>query len=50
MLAKEAGLAAQPAASIPRPFYETRYNGRLDWTINSKNTAYVSYSSQATTA
>ena len=32
---------------IPRPFYETRYNGRLDWTINSKNTAYVSYNSQA---
>ncbi len=45
--AKGAGLAAQPAAVIPRPFYETRYNGRMDWTINSKNTAYVSYSSQA---
>lgn len=44
--AKSAGLAAQPAATIPRPFYETRYNGRLDWTINSKNSAYVSYSSQ----
>ncbi len=47
VLAKDAGLAAQPAAVIPRPFYETRYNGRLDWTINSSNTAYVSYSSQA---
>ena len=47
VLAKQAGLAAQPAAVIPRPFYETRYNGRLDWTINSKNTAYVSYNSQA---
>jgi outer membrane receptor protein involved in Fe transport len=46
-LAKDAGLAAQPAAVIPRPFYETRYNGRLDWTINEKNTAYVSYNSQA---
>jgi hypothetical protein len=46
-LAKSAGLAAQPAASIPRPFFETRYNGRLDWTINSKNTIYFSYSSQA---
>lgn len=45
-LAKSAGLAAQPATVIPRPFYETRYNGRLDWTINSKNSAYVSYSSQ----
>jgi len=47
VLAQGAGLAAQPAAVIPRPFYEWRYNGRLDWTINSRNTAYVSYSSQA---
>jgi hypothetical protein len=46
VLAKGAGLAAQPAASIPRPFYETRFNGRVDWAINSKNTAYASYSSQ----
>jgi len=46
VLAKSAGLAAQPASSIPRPFYETRYTGRLDWTINTKNTAYVSYNSQ----
>ncbi|MGD0772514.1 MAG: TonB-dependent receptor [Candidatus Solibacter sp.] len=46
VLAKSAGLAAQPATSIPRPFYETRYNGRIDWSINSKNTAYASYSSQ----
>ncbi|HEY3929095.1 MAG TPA: carboxypeptidase regulatory-like domain-containing protein [Candidatus Koribacter sp.] len=37
----------QPAAVIPRPFYETRYNGRMDWAINSKNSAYISYSSQA---
>jgi hypothetical protein len=47
VLAKSAGLAAQPAAVIPRPFYETRYNGRLDWTINDRNSAYVSYNSQA---
>jgi outer membrane receptor protein involved in Fe transport len=46
-LAAANGLAAQPAATIPRPFYETRYNGRMDWTINSKNSAYLSYSSQA---
>ena len=46
-LAAGAGLAAQPATSIPRPFYETRYNGRLDWTINGKNRMYASYSSQA---
>ena len=47
VLAQGAGLAAQPASVIPRPFHEWRYNGRMDWTINSKNTAYVSYSSQA---
>jgi outer membrane receptor protein involved in Fe transport len=45
-LAQNAGLAAEAAAVIPRPFYEWRYNGRLDWTINSANTAYLSYSSQ----
>src|SRR4051812_10084681 len=37
----------EPAAVIPRPFHEWRYNGRLDWTINNRNSAYVSYSSQA---
>ena len=47
LLAKNAGLAAQPATIIPTPFYETRYNGRMDYTINDKNTAYVSYSSQS---
>ncbi len=47
VLAKSAGLAAEPAAIIPRPFYETRYSGRLDWNINDKNSAYVSYNSQA---
>ena len=47
VLAAGAGLAAQPAKTIPRPFHEWRYNGRLDWTINNRNTAYVSYSSQA---
>lgn len=45
--AKGAGLAAQPAASIPRPFYEWRYNGRGDWTINNRNNAYISYTSQS---
>src|SRR4029077_4785952 len=47
VLAKGAGLAAQPASPIPRPFYEWRYNGRMDWTINNRNTAYISYTSQA---
>jgi hypothetical protein len=47
VLAQQAGLAAQPAKTIPRPFHEWRYNGRVDWTINNRNNAYVSYSSQA---
>lgn len=47
LLAKNAGLAAQPSQTIPRPFYETRYTGRMDWTINPKNSAYLHYSSQA---
>jgi outer membrane receptor protein involved in Fe transport len=47
VLAQQAGLAAQPSKTIPRPFYETRYNGRMDWTINNRNSAYLSYSSQA---
>ena len=47
VLAQNAGLAAEPALVIPRPFYETRYSGRLDWTINKNNTAYISYNSQA---
>jgi len=46
-LAKQAGLAAQPASVIPRPFFETRYNGRVDWNINRNNNAYISYNSQA---
>lgn len=40
-------LGAKPAAVIPTPFFETRYNGRADFILNSKNTAYVSYNSQA---
>ena len=47
VLAQQSGLDAQPSLTIPRPFHEWRYNGRLDYTINNKNTAYVSYSSQA---
>src|SRR5882724_3353890 len=45
-LAQGAGLAAQASATIPRPFFETRYNGRMDWVINNKNSAYLSYNSQ----
>jgi len=46
-LAASAGLAAQPAAVLATPFFETRYNGRMDWLINNRNTAYISYNSQA---
>ena len=46
-LAAQNGLAAQPSSVIPRPFYEWRYNGRADWIINNRNTAYFSYSSQS---
>jgi Carboxypeptidase regulatory-like domain/TonB dependent receptor-like, beta-barrel len=37
----------KPAASIPRPFFETRYNGRADWIFSPKESAYLSYTSQA---
>ena len=40
-------LGAQPSATVPTPFYENRLNGRMDWTINNKHTAYISVSTQA---
>jgi hypothetical protein len=40
-------LGAQPATTIPTPFFENRINGRLDWTINNKHSAYFSVSTQA---
>lgn len=40
-------LGAQPATVIPTPFFENRLNGRLDWTINNKNSAYLSVTTQA---
>jgi len=46
-IAQTAGLAAQPSAIIPTPFFENRYNGRLDYKFNDRETAYVSYTSQA---
>jgi hypothetical protein len=45
-IAKAAGLAAEPSATIARPFFETRYNGRVDLVINNKNNVYLSYNSQ----
>jgi outer membrane receptor protein involved in Fe transport len=40
-------VGAVPATTIPTPFYENRYNGRLDYKFNDKETAYVSTSFQA---
>ncbi len=40
-------LGAQPAATIPTPFFENRIAGRMDWTINSKHTAYLAVATQA---
>src|SRR6266404_4164173 len=45
--AQTAVLVAQPSAVIPRPFFENRYNGRLDYRFNDRETAYLSYTSQA---
>lgn len=39
-------LGAEAAAIIPTPFFETRYSGRMDWQINSKNSAYLTYNAQ----
>ena len=40
-------VGAIAATTIPTPFYENRYNGRLDYKFNDKETAYVSTSFQA---
>ena len=40
-------LGAVPSTTIPTPFFETRYNGRLDYKFNDRHSAYLSYSSQA---
>jgi hypothetical protein len=47
LLAQNAGLAAQASQIIPRPFFETRFNARTDWTINNKNSAYLAYNWQS---
>jgi Carboxypeptidase regulatory-like domain/TonB dependent receptor-like, beta-barrel len=40
-------LGAQPISIVPTPFFENRINGRLDYVINSKHSAYFSVSTQA---
>jgi outer membrane receptor protein involved in Fe transport len=39
-------LGAVPATVIPTPFFDTRYNGRMDYQINGANRASFSYTSQ----
>jgi hypothetical protein len=39
-------LGAKPSAVVPTPFYENRYNGRLDLKVNDRNTLYGSINFQ----
>jgi len=45
-LALVTNLGAQPSKVIPTPYYDWRYNGRLDHRINDKNNFSVSYTNQ----
>ncbi len=40
-------LGAKPAASIPTPYRDQRYTGRLDHRINNNHNFFVTYSNQA---
>jgi len=40
-------VGAVAASTVPTPFFENRYNGRMDYHFNDKETAYVSVSMQA---
>jgi outer membrane receptor protein involved in Fe transport len=37
----------KPWAAVPKPFFEYRYNGRADYTFSPRESAYLSYTSQA---
>ena len=39
-------LTPQPTQTIPTPYFDWRYNGRLDQHINDKNTLSLSYTNQ----
>jgi hypothetical protein len=39
-------LGAQPESSVPTPFDEKRYNGRIDHQFSDRERAYISYSAQ----
>ncbi len=41
-----ASLGAQPSHTIPTPFDEKRYNGRIDHVFSEKEKAYISYAAQ----
>ncbi len=36
----------QVATVIPTPYFDTRYNGRIDYRFNDRHSAYLSYASQ----
>jgi hypothetical protein len=40
------GVGAVPATVIPTPFFDTRYNGRLDYQLNKNHRGSFSYTSQ----
>ena len=47
-LLQKAGLFGTVAATtVPTPFYENRYNGRIDFIANNRNKAYLSISQQS---
>ena len=39
-------LGAQPAANIPTPYFDWRYNGRFDHRFNDKHSMFLSYANQ----
>ena len=46
VLLQQAGFNVQLAHSIPTPYFDWRYNGRIDHRINDKHTLSASYSNQ----
>ena len=45
-IAKKAGFPVEPSSTIPTPYFDWRYNGRLDHKIDDKNSLALSYSNQ----
>jgi hypothetical protein len=40
-------IGAQPANTIPTPYFDWRYNGRMDYHLSNKHVASLSYSGQS---